>query len=125
MLATTRVRLGTQLRLSRSIATSRPRALASEAHPSVVVKAQPWANPYPEDQFSVHRENGFLPKQDPLIKLPAEYTEMESLLDRMRVQKLDGTPGLLATGDFGAACNSELPQYDLSKVTDPRLLNGE
>jgi indoleamine 2,3-dioxygenase len=108
----------------RGITTSIPRNLASEASPSVAAKVKPWVNPFPEDQFSVGPQNGFLPKDDPIANLPAEYAEMDSLLDRMRLVKLDGKPGLLATGDFGAACDSELPQYDLSKVTDPALLNG-
>lgn len=101
------------------------RGLASPASDKMALKGKPWSNPYPEDQFSVHPHNGFLPKDEPLEALPEEYEEMESLLNRMSVKTKDGSPGLLATGDFGAAVDAELPEYDLSKVTDQRVLSGK
>lgn len=101
------------------------RGLASPASDRMAMKGKPWSNPYPEDQFSVHPHNGFLPKDEPLERLPEEYKEMESLLNRMSVKTKDGSPGLLATGDFGAAVEAELPEYDLSKVTDQRTLSGK
>lgn len=100
------------------------RGLASPAADKVAMKGTPWSNPFPQDQFSVHPHNGFLPKDEPLEVLPNEYKEMESLLDRMSVKRKDGSPGLLATGDFGAAVDAELPEYDLSKVTDSQVLSG-
>jgi indoleamine 2,3-dioxygenase len=82
-------------------------------------------NPYAHDQFWVGPDNGFLPREDPLAELPKEYEAMESLLDRMRLQRTDGSRGLLYTGEFEAAVDKELPEYDLGQVKDPRLANGE
>jgi indoleamine 2,3-dioxygenase len=37
---------------------------------------------------------------------------------------LDGTPGLLASGQFGDAVRDELPLYEIDGITDQRLLSG-
>lgn len=74
--------------------------------------------------FLVGVKNGFLPRQYPLARLPDEYKELESLLHRMPLVLPDGKPGLLAGGQFGAAVEKELPLYDLSNVTDQRLLSA-
>lgn len=121
-LAATAVR---QVPFARSISTSGARALATHAPDSHIVKGKAWANPYPQDTFAVGPNNGFLPKNDPLEVLPKEYEAMETLLEDMRLQKKDGTPGLLATGDFGKAVERDLPEYDISKVNDGELLSGE
>ncbi|KAI8868274.1 hypothetical protein GQ42DRAFT_164242 [Ramicandelaber brevisporus] len=84
----------------------------------------PWANPFPEHEFHVSPENGFLPRQDPLAELPIKYDAMESLLQRMSLRQPDGTPGLLATGEFGGAVLRELPFYDVSDISDQRLLTA-
>lgn len=73
--------------------------------------------------FMVGTQNGFLPRQDPLEKLPEEYKELEELLQKMPLTLPDGSKGLLALGQFGEACKN-LPQYDLSKVEDSELLSG-
>jgi len=73
-------------------------------------------------QFMVGPENGFLPRQLPLERLPSEFEAMELLLQDMPINKADGTLGLLHHGTFGDAVHSRLPQYDLSKITDQRLL---
>ncbi|KAF9377035.1 hypothetical protein CPC16_012025, partial [Podila verticillata] len=73
--------------------------------------------------FMVGTQNGFLPRQDPLEKLPEEYKELEELLQKMPLTLPDGSKGLLALGQFGEACKS-LPQYDLSKVEDSELLSA-
>ncbi|RKP06961.1 hypothetical protein THASP1DRAFT_35029 [Thamnocephalis sphaerospora] len=77
-----------------------------------------------QDQFSVDPSNGFLPREAPLVELPSEYAAMESLLRRMSLLQPDGSDGLLVTGEFGAAVDRELPEYDLSHVTDTRLLSA-
>lgn len=59
--------------------------------------------------FMVSRTRGFLPRADPIIQLPSEFAVLQSLLDRMPIVRADGSPGLLATGDFGAAVEAELP----------------
>ncbi|KAI9094984.1 hypothetical protein DFS34DRAFT_664719 [Phlyctochytrium arcticum] len=69
--------------------------------------------------------NGFLPIQDPLEVLPEQFGKLESLLRRMPLTVPEtGKPGLLATGDFGAAVQAELPTYDVSNITDSRLLTA-
>ena len=75
-------------------------------------------------QFVVGPENGFLPRQDPMSKLPREFKELESLLQRMPLTLKDGKSGLLATGDFGKAIEAELPLYNVSHINDTRLLTA-
>jgi indoleamine 2,3-dioxygenase len=77
-----------------------------------------------KQMFSVGPDNGFLPRQDPLAELPEEFSRLESLLQRMPMQLLDGTPGLLASGQFGDAVRDELPLYEIDGITDQRLLSG-
>ncbi|RKP27485.1 hypothetical protein SYNPS1DRAFT_32442 [Syncephalis pseudoplumigaleata] len=75
--------------------------------------------------FVVGVANGFLPREDPLAQLPQEYAALESLLQRMSIQQPDGSPpGLLANGQFGDAVRHELPEYDVSSITDTRLLSA-
>jgi indoleamine 2,3-dioxygenase len=62
--------------------------------------------------FVVSTTRGFLPRDEPLISLPSDFAALESLLRRMPIKTLDGSPGLLATGSFGDAVHNELP--DLS-----------
>lgn len=78
-----------------------------------------------QQMFTVGKNNGFLPRQDPLAELPEEFSALESLLQRMPMQLLDGTPGLLASGQFGDAVRDELPLYDVDNITDQRLLSGK
>jgi indoleamine 2,3-dioxygenase len=71
--------------------------------------------------FTVTPSNGFLPTQDPIVNLPAKYDHLNEILDTMSLIKPDGSKGSLALGQFGKAVES-LPLYDLSKITDQRLL---
>ncbi|CAG8959741.1 hypothetical protein HYFRA_00001647 [Hymenoscyphus fraxineus] len=67
----------------------------------------------PEDTslpaFMVSTTRGFLPRQEPIINLPAEFDILESILSRMPIKCLDGTPGLLATSTLGETVLKELP----------------
>ncbi|KAI8093285.1 uncharacterized protein BX664DRAFT_329380 [Halteromyces radiatus] len=74
--------------------------------------------------FTVGTPNGFLPRQDPLVTLPDEFKRLESLLQRMPIQLLDGQPGLLASGQFGEAVKDELPLYDVDHIEDQHLLSA-
>ena len=78
-----------------------------------------------QQMFTVGGHNGFLPRQEPLAELPEEFSALESLLQRMPLQLLDGNPGLLASGQFGDAVRDELPLYDVDHITDQRLLSGK
>ncbi|KAI8055930.1 hypothetical protein BDF22DRAFT_672942 [Syncephalis plumigaleata] len=93
-------------------------------HEKAAITASHWKNPYPDDQFAVGVANGFLPREDPLVQLPKEYAALESLLQRMSLQQPDGSPGLLMNNKFGDAVKEELPEYDISSVTDSQLLSA-
>lgn len=75
-------------------------------------------------QFVVGKENGFLPREDPMTVLPPEYAPLESLLQRMPIKTASGGVGLLRTGDFGRCLMEELPDYteQVSKIEDSKLL---
>ncbi|KAF2650725.1 hypothetical protein K491DRAFT_682772 [Lophiostoma macrostomum CBS 122681] len=59
--------------------------------------------------FTVSTTRGFLPRQEPITELPAEFAVVDSLLNRMPVKTLSGEPGLLATFTFGDTILKELP----------------
>ncbi len=59
--------------------------------------------------FMVSTTRGFLPRQEPIIHLPADFDTLESILSRMPIKTLDGTPGLLATFTLGDTVLKELP----------------
>ncbi|SPN97393.1 related to indoleamine 2,3-dioxygenase [Cephalotrichum gorgonifer] len=66
--------------------------------------------------FMVSKTRGFLPRMDPIVRLPEEFAQVESLLARMPIKKLDGQPGLLAEFRLGEVVDSELP--DLTDRVD-------
>jgi indoleamine 2,3-dioxygenase len=66
--------------------------------------------------FMVSTTRGFLPRADPVVTLPKEFEALESILQRMPVKKLDGTPGLLAESKLGAEVDSNFP--DLTDAMD-------
>lgn len=74
----------------------------------------------PEDRsvpaFMVSTTRGFLPRQEPLERLPREFDVVESLLRRMPIKMLDGSAGLLAKFTFGETLERELP--DLSEEVE-------
>ncbi|KAJ3313261.1 hypothetical protein HDV04_002245 [Boothiomyces sp. JEL0838] len=72
--------------------------------------------------FMVSPDNGFLPRNDPIAKLPERFDALESLLDRMTLTRDDGTPGLLAKGEFGDAVLKELPVLSVADIEDQELL---
>ncbi|KAK5676075.1 hypothetical protein LTS10_011365 [Elasticomyces elasticus] len=53
------------------------------------------------DPFTITASSGFMPSHSPKLQLPAGFEQVSTLVDAMPVQKLDGTPGLLATYEFG------------------------
>ncbi|PVU89652.1 hypothetical protein BB561_005246 [Smittium simulii] len=83
-----------------------------------------WNNPYPEHEFFVGKTNGFLPREDPLIKLPEQFKEMETILEEMPLNPVAGGKGLLYHGTFGDAVHQRLPLYDVANITDQRLLSA-
>jgi indoleamine 2,3-dioxygenase len=59
--------------------------------------------------FMVSTTRGFLPRMDPIVKLPADFDALESILQRMPVKTATGEPGLLAKGQLGNVVEAELP----------------
>ncbi|KAG9326375.1 hypothetical protein KVV02_003726 [Mortierella alpina] len=106
----------------RAFHTSDKNSQAREV-PGFPILEDPLVNNHSIPSFMVGTQNGFLPRQDPLDVLPKEYEVLEQLLQQMPLTLKDGSPGLLARGEFGEACKA-LPQYDLSKIEDSELLSA-
>ncbi|KAI5477907.1 hypothetical protein MNV49_005800 [Pseudohyphozyma bogoriensis] len=66
--------------------------------------------------FTMSKERGFLPREDPLAELPAQFAGLESLLRRMTIKQPDGSQGLLALGTFGETVKKELGQEMTDRV---------
>lgn len=66
--------------------------------------------------FMVSTTRGFLPRQEPVVELPAEFSALESLLTRMPIKTLSGEPGLLANNTLGDSVLAELD--DLSDAIE-------
>ena len=77
-----------------------------------------------DPQLYVSKTYGFLPRQEPLFKLPAEFKKMEEIIARARITQPDGSKGLLGQGKFGEVVEKELPMVDVSKIEDSRLLEA-
>ncbi|KAJ1930550.1 hypothetical protein IWQ60_000160 [Tieghemiomyces parasiticus] len=81
-----------------------------------------WTNVDPYSAFQVNGHRGFLPSEDPLVRLPPRFAVLEDLLVRMPLRQDDGAPGLLAHGELGPAVHRELPNYDVTNEEDPHVL---
>lgn len=66
--------------------------------------------------FMASTTRGFLPRAEPIVALPSEFDVLESILSRMPIKTLDGTPGLLATFTLGETVLKELP--DLTSAVE-------
>ena len=65
-----------------------------------------------------------MPRNKPLRVLPPRFADVESLLQRMPITREDGTPGLLASGQFGPAVLKELKTHAVDDVADPVLVTA-
>ncbi|KAF7982205.1 hypothetical protein HWV62_29386 [Athelia sp. TMB] len=76
--------------------------------------------------FTITRSRGFLPREDPVQKLPAAFAPIESLLDRMTIHANGKqNSGLLATGQFGDAVHHELKGLNLEQKIDEAILSND
>lgn len=66
--------------------------------------------------FMVSTTRGFLPRAEPIVALPSEFDVLESILSRMPIKTLDGSPGLLASFTLGETVLKELP--DLTSAVE-------
>ena len=73
-------------------------------------------------QLTVSKKWGFLPRELPLIDMPAEFKQLDDILNRMPLNLPNGGKGLLANNQLGQTINNELPLVDVSKITSSRLL---
>jgi indoleamine 2,3-dioxygenase len=64
--------------------------------------------------FMVSTSRGFLPRAEPIVKLPQDFDALESILSRMPIKTASGAPGLLASGDLGAVVQKELPDLSVA-----------
>ncbi|KAJ5273868.1 hypothetical protein N7478_008993 [Penicillium angulare] len=73
------------------------------------------------DPFTITTSTGFLPYATAPVDLPEVFQPLKSLVERMPVVKADGTPGLLATYEFGPAVESEMPDltHEVEKLVLP------
>lgn len=69
------------------------------------------------------RERGFLPKRDPLEKLPERYIKLDELLREMPIRKRDGSVGFLGLGKFGVVVK-ELPLIEVGEEENEEVLLG-
>jgi indoleamine 2,3-dioxygenase len=84
---------------------------------------QTWKSMYPDSWFSCRPgENGFLPIDQPLEKLPEEYEIINKILDDMKISQKSGENGLLFYGNLRREINEKLPLFDFSGVEDTQLL---
>ncbi|CAD0050162.1 unnamed protein product [Aureobasidium pullulans] len=75
------------------------------------------------DPFLITAQNGYLPTQLPLRRLPKAFDALSDILDDMPILKEDGTPGLLATFKLGPLIDSgALP--DLTHEIDNLVVEG-
>lgn len=51
---------------------------------------------YTDGFFSIDGTHGFLPTRSPLATLPDKYKELQTILDDLPIQKIDGSNGLLS-----------------------------
>ena len=77
---------------------------------------EPSSLPRSLDPFTITTSTGFLPYQTSPTTLPKVFQPLQSLLERMPVTKVDGSPGLLATYELGPAVLTDLP--DLTDEVD-------
>lgn len=82
------------------------------------IHADPATLPSSLDPFTITTHNGFLPLSTPQVELPAAFAPLQKLCDDMPIQKLDGTPGYLATYQLGSAIDDRKLLPDLNDEID-------
>lgn len=82
--------------------------------PRFNVLADPMVDNHTLPAFMTSTTRGFLPRQDPVHELPAEFEALESILSRMPILNAKGEPGLLASFTLGETVNKEFPDLTSS-----------
>ena len=83
-------------------------------------------NTYTDGFFDVGEKFGFLPKREPLLKLPSQFKELQKIIESMPIFTDDGTPGLLSKEGAIEIEISKLPNYVklIDKEKDPFILQA-
>ena len=76
--------------------------------------SNPSALPTSLDPFTITTSTGFLPFKAPQIELSDVFAPLTKLLEDLPIVKADGTPGLLATYQLGAAIDHHHALPDLT-----------
>ena len=75
------------------------------------------------DPFTITTSTGFLPFKAPLVRLPPPFDVLNTLLDELPIAKADGSPGLLATYQFGQKIDDGILP-DLTAEVDELIADG-
>ena len=62
--------------------------------------------------FSIDPKHGFLPIQEPLLRLPPPYKALQAIIDEMPIQKTNGEAGLLAQENQLEEAVKQLPNLE-------------
>ncbi|WPH03072.1 Hypothetical protein R9X50_00594600 [Acrodontium crateriforme] len=65
------------------------------------IHSDPAVAPSSLDPFTITTSTGFMPLKTPIVELPAVWKPLSDIAEQMPIVKEDGTPGLLATYEFG------------------------
>ena len=82
------------------------------------IEADPETLPLSLDPFTVTTSTGFMPLRTPLVNLPSAFASLQALVEEMPVQKIDGSPGLLATYQLGPTVDQGDTLPDLTSYVD-------
>jgi indoleamine 2,3-dioxygenase len=79
---------------------------------------------YTDGFFSIDPKNGFLPVQEPLLKLPKNYALLQKLIDEMPIKKINGKKGLLSKENAFEEAALMLPNFleEVKKEVDPFII---
>lgn len=85
-------------------------------------------DPRPEDTslpaFTVSTTRGFLPRQNPIVTLPSEFSALEDILQSLPIKTASGEPGLLAQNKLGDTVDSSFPDLttEIDKYKDNQVV---
>lgn len=77
-----------------------------------------------DPQQMVSEKWGFLPRETPLWDFSSQFGKLDEILKRAIYFQKDGTKGLVAYGKLGETVLKELPLYDVTKITNTRLMEA-
>ena len=82
---------------------------------------------YTDGFFSIDGTHGFLPIRSPLATLPNKYKELQTILDNLPIQKIDGSNGLLSEEGQLEKTIGHLSDFSdlVSKESDVFIIQGE